>query len=100
MPDTSPKALLRAEAAERRAQAAVAHPLAGQTLSAVFPPGLIPPPGSVVAGYWPFRSEIDPRPLLERLSRLGLKVALPVTPPKGSDEALSICFWVLAFVFV
>jgi 5-formyltetrahydrofolate cyclo-ligase len=93
MSDTSPKAPLRAEAAERRAQAAAAHPLAGQTLAAVFPAGLIPPSGSVVAGYWPFRSEIDPRPLLERVSRLGLKAALPVTPPKGSDEALSFRLW-------
>lgn len=93
MSDTSAKAELRAQAAERRAGAAAAHPLAGQTLSAVFPPALVPQPGSVVAGYWPFRSEIDPRPLLERLTRLGLKAALPVTPPKGSDEPLTFRLW-------
>ena len=35
-------------------------------------------PGRVVSGYWPIRSEADPRPLLERARAAGAVVALPV----------------------
>lgn len=35
-------------------------------------------PGRVVSGYWPIRSEADPRPLLERARAAGATVALPV----------------------
>ncbi|MFT2536521.1 hypothetical protein ACMWQD_29510, partial [Escherichia coli] len=45
--------------------------------------------GGVVAGYWPMRSEIDPRPLMRRFSRAGWRIALPVTPPRGVDEPLT-----------
>jgi len=36
------------------------------------------PAGAVIAAYWPIRSEISTRPLLERLSRAGYRTALPV----------------------
>lgn len=83
------KTHMRAEAALRRAEAQAANPTAGATLSAVLPREALPPAGAVVAGYWPFRTEIDPRPLMARLARLGAGLALPVTPPKGSDAPLS-----------
>jgi len=35
-------------------------------------------PGHVVSGYWPIRSEADPRPLLERARLAGASIALPV----------------------
>jgi len=35
-------------------------------------------PGGPVAGYWPYRSEADPRPLMERLAGYGRTLALPV----------------------
>ncbi len=35
-------------------------------------------PGGPVAGYWPFRSEADPRPLMRRLADYGRSLALPV----------------------
>ncbi len=35
-------------------------------------------PGGPVAGYWPFRSEADPRPLMQRLAAYGRTLALPV----------------------
>ncbi len=35
-------------------------------------------PGGPVAGYWPFRSEADPRPLMRRLGDYGRTLALPV----------------------
>ena len=37
--------------------------------------------GRCIAGYWPVRGEIDPRPLLLALGR---PVALPVTGPRGT----------------
>ncbi len=45
-------------------------------------------PGRRIAGYWPMRGEIDPRPLLAALDR---PVALPVTGPPGS--ALTFRLW-------
>jgi 5-formyltetrahydrofolate cyclo-ligase len=35
-------------------------------------------PGGPVAGYWPYKSEADPRPLMELLRRYGRTLALPV----------------------
>ncbi|MGL4637839.1 MAG: 5-formyltetrahydrofolate cyclo-ligase [Beijerinckiaceae bacterium] len=35
-------------------------------------------PGGPVAGYWPCRSEADPRPLMDALSQYGRMLALPV----------------------
>ncbi len=35
-------------------------------------------PGGAVAGYWPYRSEADPRPLMELLRGYGRPLALPV----------------------
>jgi 5-formyltetrahydrofolate cyclo-ligase len=92
MNDIALKTRLRAEAAERRAQARALNPLAGETAAALFPRALAFP-GAVVAGYWPFRNEIDPRPLMRRLARLGHPLALPVTPPKGSDDPLTFRLW-------
>lgn len=42
-----------------------------------------PPPGAVVAGYWPMGDEVDIRPLLDALAERGHALALPVTPPRG-----------------
>lgn len=36
------------------------------------------PAGTMVAGYWPIRSEIDPRPLLSFLRDNGARLCLPV----------------------
>jgi 5-formyltetrahydrofolate cyclo-ligase len=88
----SVKATLRAHAARTRAGAQTLNPLAGETAAALFPISLLLP-GAVVAGYWPFRSEIDPRPLMRRLGRLGAVPVLPVTPAKGSDAPLSFRVW-------
>ncbi|MEM7290231.1 MAG: 5-formyltetrahydrofolate cyclo-ligase [Pseudomonadota bacterium] len=35
-------------------------------------------PGTVVSGFFPIRSEIDPRPLMEGLSKKGARLCLPV----------------------
>lgn len=34
-------------------------------------------PGAIVSGFWPIRSEIDPRPLMDALARRGAVIALP-----------------------
>lgn len=34
-------------------------------------------PGDIVSGFWPIRSEIDPRPLMEALAARGAIIALP-----------------------
>lgn len=39
--------------------------------------------GGVVAGYWPMAGEIDICPLLQRLSTLGYRLALPMVVAKG-----------------
>jgi 5-formyltetrahydrofolate cyclo-ligase len=36
------------------------------------------PAGTVVAGFWPIRDEIDPRPLMEHLRQAGHRLCLPV----------------------
>ncbi|WP_377291121.1 5-formyltetrahydrofolate cyclo-ligase [Rhizobium sp. SG2393] len=36
------------------------------------------PPGQVVAGFWPIRSEADIRPLMARLGARGARLCLPV----------------------
>jgi len=43
--------------------------------------------GSVVAGYWPMRQEVDVLPLMAAIAEAGCDLALPVTPPVG--QALS-----------
>ncbi|WP_425287417.1 5-formyltetrahydrofolate cyclo-ligase [Paramesorhizobium deserti] len=35
-------------------------------------------PGAIVSGFWPIRSEIDPRPLLFALRERGARLCLPV----------------------
>ncbi|MBC6980287.1 5-formyltetrahydrofolate cyclo-ligase [Caulobacter sp. 17J80-11] len=88
-----PKSAARADAAEARARAFALNPMAGETAAALFPAFWIPAPGAVVAGYWPFRTEIDPRPLMRRLMRLGARAALPATPPRGSHDPLTFRLW-------
>ncbi len=47
--------------------------------------------GRVVAGYWPFGDELDPRPLLIRLDACGCILALPVV--SGHDAPLTFRAW-------
>jgi len=88
---TVDKPALRAEFTSRRATLFAAQPLAGLTLAARLP-RLGGAPG-VVAGYWPMRSEIDPRPLIARFARAGWRIALPVTPARGTLVPLGFRIW-------
>ena len=38
---------------------------------------------AIVGAFWPIRTEIDPRPLIERLFARGQRVALPKVTPEG-----------------
>jgi 5-formyltetrahydrofolate cyclo-ligase len=55
--------------------------------------GLPVPPssGAVVSGFWPIRSEIDPRPLMRLLATKGARLALPVIGPR--DAPLAFKAW-------
>ncbi|QTN99414.1 5-formyltetrahydrofolate cyclo-ligase [Brucella sp. 458] len=65
--------LARREALDPRYQydAALAAAKKGEAAIAV-------PAGVMIAGYWPIRSEIDPRPLLSAFRAKGARLCLPV----------------------
>jgi 5-formyltetrahydrofolate cyclo-ligase len=46
---------------------------------------------TILAGYWPFRSEIDILPLLSALQEKGVRLCLPITGPAGTP--LSFHYW-------
>ncbi len=72
------KAELRKDLAARRLEAAGKIDAAGERLAEVFLDyGPQIPDKSIMAGYWPIRSEIDVRPLMERLRAAGVGLALP-----------------------
>lgn len=63
-----------------RARAGLVTPDAALKAAERFPLDRLP---KVLAGTFPMRSELDPRPLMERLEALGATLALPRTPKKG-----------------
>lgn len=88
------KSTLRAEALRRRdaldddARKAAAQAIAGRAVLLIKRDA-----SAVVSGYWPIRSEIDPRPLLDAARALGHRVALPVLI---DTETLRFRIWNLA----
>lgn len=76
------KAALRQRAMQARAGIDAAG--AAEALARVVLDHCPPPPGAVVAGFWPMGEEIDIRPLMRRLQEAGHVLALPVTPRRGS----------------
>jgi 5-formyltetrahydrofolate cyclo-ligase len=94
MSDTPPiqtKIELRIAALARRSALGEAYrDAAGRALANhVFP--LPMPPGAIVAGYSPIRSEIDPVPLMQSLAARGAELALPVIIAR--DEPLLFRAW-------
>jgi 5-formyltetrahydrofolate cyclo-ligase len=82
---------LRAAALARRAGLSeVARADAAAAIACVALPVELPA-GTVVAGYWPINSEVDPLPLMRVLAQRGAALALPVIV--GSDEALVFRAW-------
>lgn len=68
----------RLEAVRKHASATA--PGAAETLARAYTVTSVP---RVVAGTFPMRSELDPRPLMRRLEALGASLALPRTPRRG-----------------
>ena len=94
MTDPSPKAIMRAAAILRRDgldiddrlewdQAITDHLLASNLLEA---------PAGCVAGYWPMRSEADPRPVMVALQERGVQTALPAMQPRSDGQGREIMF--------
>jgi 5-formyltetrahydrofolate cyclo-ligase len=72
-----------AVSSEQRAAAAQAIALRGLPLEIA--------PGTIVAGYSPIRSEIDPIPLMRELAVQGAQLALPAI--MAGDQALKFRAW-------
>lgn len=73
------KALARRDALSDKKRASAAAKLAKRGL----PFELLP--GSIVSGYSPIRSEIDPLPLMKRLAEQGARLALPCVTARGQS---------------
>ncbi|HLJ20698.1 MAG TPA: 5-formyltetrahydrofolate cyclo-ligase [Stellaceae bacterium] len=54
-------------------------------------PELKQAPDATIAGYWPIRDELDPRPLLQALAGDGYRLALPMSVAR--DEPLVFRAW-------
>src|SRR3989442_3838289 len=84
----APKSRLRREALARRdalppqLRAAAAEAIAARP----FP--LAVAPGTIVSGFMPMKSEINPLPLLRKLADAGATLALPVVAGKGKPLIL------------
>ena len=80
---TETKAALRSEATARRdALPAELRQAAAEAIAArQFPLTLAP--GTIVSGFMPMKSEINPLPLLRRLAEAGARLALPVVAGPG-----------------
>jgi 5-formyltetrahydrofolate cyclo-ligase len=90
-PSTDPtdeKARLRQEALARRdALSGEERSRAAETIAArPFPVAV--PPGAIVSGFFPIRSEINPLPLMRRLAADGAGLALPVVDVRGKPLIL------------
>lgn len=78
------KNALRAEMKVLREELAARDPDAGERLADKFPLKLLERYGPTVAVYLPIGSEIDPRPLMGKLTDAGAKLALPCVLDDGS----------------
>jgi 5-formyltetrahydrofolate cyclo-ligase len=83
MIDTEKRALRR-KASERRAALFGRAAEAGAALREMFLKHVpLPEAGAAVSGFWPMGEEIDTRPLLLGLDKLGYRCCLPVVAGKG-----------------
>lgn len=82
---------LRRRALAHRLVLASAQPEAGLALARHFPDAAWPAVNAVVAGYWPVRGEIDPRPLMETFLLEQAQLALPLVT--GKDAPLQFRAW-------
>jgi len=84
MPDPTAKDLRRSEALSRRGALSLADRAAfSDAIAERVLPFAQQMSGGPVGGFWPIRTEVDPRPALLKLTELGLQAALPVVTPSG-----------------
>jgi len=79
--DLRAAALAKRDALSERQRAAAAKALARRGLPMAIAPG------TVVSGYCPIRSEIDPLPLMRALAAQGARLALPAVMARGKSLA-------------
>jgi 5-formyltetrahydrofolate cyclo-ligase len=87
------KAALRREAQARRdALPAEARKAAAETIAArKFPLALAP--GTIVSGFMPLKSEINPLPLMQQLAEAGAQLALPAIAGRGKPLIMRAWQW-------
>jgi len=84
--------LRRAAQARRDALPAELHKAAAETIAArAFPLTLAP--GTIVSGFMPLKSEINPLPLMRKLSEAGAELALPVVAGRGKPLIMRRWRW-------
>jgi 5-formyltetrahydrofolate cyclo-ligase len=90
---TETKAALRSEATARRdALPAELRQAAAEAIAArQFPLTLAP--GTIVSGFMPMKSEINPLPLLRNLAQAGAALALPVVSGRGKPLIMRAWLW-------
>jgi 5-formyltetrahydrofolate cyclo-ligase len=87
------KAALRSEAAARRDALPVdLRQAAAEAIAArAFP--LAIGPGTIVSGFMPMKTEINPLPLLRKLAEHGAQLALPVVEGRGKPLTMRVWRW-------
>ena len=87
------KTTLRREAVARRdAMPADIRKAAADTIAArAFPLAITP--GTIVSGFMPLKSEINPLPLLRKLAQAGATLALPVVAGRGKPLIMRAWAW-------
>ncbi|WP_420961344.1 5-formyltetrahydrofolate cyclo-ligase [Brucella sp. IR073] len=78
MENKEQKAQLRRAALGRRDALDAGYRAEASRLAAEHGAAIPISPGTVISGFWPIRSEIDPRPLLSILHERGARLCLPV----------------------
>ena len=87
------KSALRAEAAARRdALPAEMRKAAAEALAARGFPAPIAP-GTIVSGFMPLKSEINPLPLMKKLAEAGARLALPKIAGRGKPLVMRAWAW-------
>jgi 5-formyltetrahydrofolate cyclo-ligase len=79
--DLRAAALAARDALSVKARAAAAQAMAARGLPVKIAPR------TIVSGYWPIRSEIDPAPLMRKLAAQGAQLALPAIMARGKSLA-------------
>ena len=91
-PPASGKVALRAAMRRLRAALAAECPDAAARAAAALPLGLLPR-FTVAGGYHPIGSELDPRPVLDRLTAAGALLALPAALDRHAPLVFRTAGW-------